>query len=145
MFTDLIYETLHQAVVANKIHPILVNFTAALIPVSVGSDILARFLDKRSLRDTAWWTMCFAALLTPFTALAGWLFWTSADDGVTGMTIHKWLGSSIAMLLIGLVAWRWRYFTSDSRPSAYYLLVASAIVGAVIYVGHLGGEQSFPM
>ncbi len=32
-------ESLHPFVSAYKVHPILVNFTAALIPVSVGSDI----------------------------------------------------------------------------------------------------------
>ena len=32
-----VYETLHQFVSAYKVHPILVNFTAALIPVSVAS------------------------------------------------------------------------------------------------------------
>lgn len=143
LFADSVCDILHQFVVANKIHPILVNFTAALIPVSVGSDIFAKLLDKQSLRDTGWWTLCFAAAITPFTAIAGWLFWTTADDGVPDMTIHKWIGTTLAVLLAGLVLWRWSYFKSNSQPSAFYLLVALAVVGAVAYTGHLGGEQSF--
>lgn len=143
LFADSVFETLQQFVVANKIHPILVNFTAALIPVSVSSDVLARVFDKQSLRDTGWWTLCFAAAITPFTAIAGWLFWTTADDGVPNMTIHKWLGTTLAVLLAGLALWRWSFFRSNSQPSVFYLLVSVVFVGAVAYTGHLGGEQSF--
>ncbi len=143
LLADSVYETLRQFVSAYKVHPILVNFTAALIPVSVGSDILARVFGKQTLRDTGWWTLCFAAVITPFTASAGWLFWMEDDNGVIGMTIHKWLGTALAMLLVGLVLWRWWFFKSNSRPSVVYLLVALVVVGAVVYQGHLGGDQSF--
>jgi uncharacterized membrane protein len=138
-----VYETLHQFVIAYKVHPILVNFTAALVPVSVGSDILGWIFGKQTLRDTGWWTLCFAAVITPFTAIAGWLFWTEMDVGVPSMTIHKWLGTSLAVLLVGLVLWRWWFFKGDRRPSVFYLLVALAVVGALVYQGHLGGDQSF--
>ena len=137
------YEALHQFVVAYKIHPILVNFTAALIPVSVVSDILGKSLAKQTLRDTGWWTLCFAAIITPFTAIYGWLFWMKDDVGEAGMAIHKWLGTTLVMVLICLVAWRWSFFKSNRWPSLFYLLVALAVVGAVVYQGHLGGDQSF--
>ena len=138
-----VYGALHHFVSDYKVHPILVNFTAALIPVSVGSDILAKALRKQTLRDTGWWTMCFAACITPFTACAGWLFWMDDDNGATNMTIHKWLGTSAAVLLIGFVLWRWWFFKRDLWPNILYLLVGLVIVGAVVYQGHLGGEQSF--
>ncbi|HVC97457.1 MAG TPA: DUF2231 domain-containing protein [Pirellulales bacterium] len=139
------FEALRQFVSAYLVHPILVNFTAALIPISVVSDVLGRILTKETLRDTGWWTLCFAAVITPFTAMAGWLFWMDGDIGVTGMTIHKWLGTTLAVLLVGLVVWRWWFFKSDRWPSNYYLLVALAVVGAVVYQGFLGGSQSFSM
>jgi uncharacterized membrane protein len=140
-----VYETLHQFVSAYKVHPILVNFTAALIPVSVASDILGRLLARPTLRDTGWWTLCIAAVITPLTALAGWLWWMEDDNGVTGMLIHQWLGTSVAVLLVGLAVWRWWFFKSNRSPSVLYLLVALGVVGALIYQGHLGGQQAFSM
>jgi uncharacterized membrane protein len=111
----------------------------------VGSDILVRIFDKRTLRDTAWWTLCLAALVTTFTATAGWLFWTKDDNVVATMTVQKWLGTNLAVLLVGLVLWRWWYFKGSSRPGLYYLLPASAVAGAVVYQRYLGGEQIFSM
>jgi len=136
-------DSLKKFVTDQKIHPILVNFTAALVPVSVLTDIVARLLKKESIRATAWWTLFIAGCVTPFTVLAGWLFWMDDDNGVTGMTIHKWLGTAMAFILVGLLLWRWRAFKKDQWPSAAYLLVGVIIVGAMMYQGHLGGEQSF--
>ncbi len=140
-----VFEALHQFVSSYLVHPILVNFTAALIPVSVVSDILGRIFAKQTLRDTGWWTLCFAAIITPFTAIAGWLYWMPDDIGVTGMTIHKWLGTTLAVLLVGLVVWRWWFFNSNRWPNLFYLLIALAVVAALVYQGHLGGDQSFSM
>ena len=59
---------LQQFVMATKLHPILVNFTAALVPVSVGSDLLCRSFKREPLRQTGWWTLLYATAITPFTA-----------------------------------------------------------------------------
>jgi uncharacterized membrane protein len=48
---DSVYSTLHQFVSDHKVHPILVNFTAALVPVSVASDIVAKVFHKQTLRS----------------------------------------------------------------------------------------------
>ncbi len=57
-----------------NIHPILVNFTAALIPASIASDLLGKVLRRQSFGDAAWWMLFYAALITPLTALTGWLW-----------------------------------------------------------------------
>ena len=126
----------------HRIHPILVNFTAALVPVSLGSDLLARWTRKDSLTQTGRWTMIFAGAITPLTALAGWLFWMSDDVGVKGMMIHKWLGTALGLLIPALAFWRARA-REERRPGAAYLLLAAAVVALLIYQGSLGGAQVF--
>lgn len=126
-----------------KLHPILVNFTAALIPVSIGSDILAGYFKNESLRDTAWWTLLYATLITPFTAVAGWLFWMKDDNGVLGMTIHKYLGTTLAALLVGLFLWRWKFHKERRWVSMGYLIIGIVFVVALAVQGYLGGEQVF--
>lgn len=128
---------------ATKLHPILVNFTAALIPVSVGSDIIGRFLKSEPLRSTAWWTLFYATIITPFTAITGWLFWMGDDNGVTGMTIHKWLGTAMVVLLFGLFAWRWNFHKRQQWPTLIYLIIGAILVAVTGFQGHLGGEQVF--
>lgn len=126
-----------------KLHPILVDFTAGLIPVSVAGDLFARLMKKDEWRIVAWWNMLLATIITPFTAITGWLFWMPDDVGHVGMTIHKWLGTALAVLIIGLFLWR-RTFRIKRQPvSVAYLLVAILFVAALVVQGTLGGHQVF--
>lgn len=134
---------LRQLVMSTKLHPILVNFTAALVPVSVASDFAGRLTRKESLQATAWWTLLFATLVTPFTAVAGWLFWMKDDNGVTGMTVHKWLGSGLVVLLFGLFVWRWSLHRRQLGPTTAYLLAGGVVIAALVVQGVLGGQQVF--
>jgi uncharacterized membrane protein len=138
-----IYSALQQFVSMTKLHPILVNFTAALVPVSVFSDFAGRLIKGESLRHTAWWTLLYATAVTPFTAITGWLFWMDDDNGVTGMTIHKWLGSALALLLFVLFAWRAKLRFQGKWASTPYLVAGLVFVAALVYQGHIGGEQVF--
>lgn len=134
---------LRQLVLENKLHPILVNFTAALVPISLLSDAAGRLRANDGLRATGWWTLFFAAAITPLTVATGWLFWMPDDAGATGMQIHKWLGTGFAALLVGLALWRWQFHRRGRAPAPAYLVVALVLVGALMYQGHLGGSQSF--
>lgn len=134
---------LKEFVMATKLHPVLVNFTAALVPVSIASDLIGRFTKIESLRNTGWWTLFYATVVTPFTAITGWLFWMGDDNGVTGMTIHKWLGTGLAVLLFGLLAWRFNLHRKNQWPTMAYFIAGGIFVAALAYQGHLGGEQVF--
>lgn len=134
---------LQAFVMATKLHPILVNFTAALVPVSVGSDAAAYYFKNTSLRATAWWTFVYAVAITPFTAAAGWLFWMKDDNGVAGMTVHKWLGTSLVVLLGLLFLWRRKFRRDDVWVSLPYLAVGAVLVALLALQGHLGGAQTY--
>ncbi len=136
-------ELLKHFINVTKLHPILVNFTAALIPFSIFTDCVAKYKNAVNLRDFGWWTLLCAAVVTPVTAAAGWLFWMKDDNGVAGMTIHKWLGTGIAVLLFGLFYFRHRFYRQQKFVSSLYIIVAILFVLALIYQGHLGGIQTY--
>jgi uncharacterized membrane protein len=128
------------------IHPILVNFTAALVPVSVGSDVLAKLLRLESLKSTAWWTLLFAALITPLTVFAGWFWRFSLPAAALSedlIFIHQWLGTLCVLLFIILAIWRGWLFLKNRETSYLYLLLAFIVVAALMYQGSLGGKMVF--
>lgn len=129
----------------DHIHPILVNFTAALVPASFASDVLGRISRKQSLHHAAWWMLLFAAIITPFTALAGWLWKRSVGSSLPPASImtHQWLGITLACLFIILALWRWSIYSRDKVPGAPYLLFALLVVLALVYQGTLGGTMVF--
>lgn len=125
-------------------HPILVNFTAGLIPASFLLDLLGAWLKRDALRVSAWWTLLLAAALTPLTALAGWLWMRSMEHtGHWQMPIHMWLGISLAFLFVALAVWRGWMYRHGTAPGWLYALAAAVLLGALMYQGDLGGSMSF--
>jgi len=128
-----------------QIHPILVNFTAALLPLSFLSDLLGRMLKRKSLHHAAFWIIVYAACITPFTAAAGWWWKHAAGAGLPAklITVHQWLGTAAVLIFIGLGVWRWRIHKQDLTPPLSYLVSALAGVLALVYQGSLGGAMVF--
>src|SRR5947209_8120656 len=82
-----------------ELHPILVNFTAALLPLALLSDLLGLWLKRSSLHAAASWMVLYAAIITPLTGLAGW-WWKSQSAGTLPpdlITVHQWLGMSLVV------------------------------------------------
>src|SRR3954463_10962659 len=125
------------------LHPILVNFTAALVPTSFASDVAGRIFKKQSLHHAGWWTLLYATCITPLTGLAG-LWWKRAvADAVPPQLLrtHQWLGISLAVALVVLCSWRWRIHRRDELPSLPYLALAAIAVAGLILQGELGGKM----
>lgn len=126
------------------VHPILVNFTAALIPGSVFSDLLGRFTRRQSLVAAGWWMLLYAAIVTPFTVLAGWYWRFQMEEmDMAPMTTHAWLGTVLAAVFVPLLGWRWRHHREETIPGPAYLACAGVAVILLIVQGHLGATMSF--
>ena len=126
------------------IHPILVNFTAALIPTSFAADALGRLLKYPSLRSTGWWTLLLATAVTPLTVLVGWLWMRSMGDmDHWQMKYHLWLGVGIAAALVPVLLWRGWLQRRERPVGVPYFVVAAIVMGALGLQGELGGSMSF--
>jgi uncharacterized membrane protein/plastocyanin len=128
-----------------ELHPILVNFTAALLPLAFLSDLLGRILRRQSLHNAAWWMVLYAAAITPLTVAAGWWWRHAAGPDLPArlITVHQWLGTAAAILFIILAVWRWTIYKRETQPTLGYLTFAFVTVLALIYQGSLGGRMVF--
>jgi uncharacterized membrane protein len=127
------------------IHPILVNFTAALVPASFGSDVLGKITRRQSLHAAGFWMLIYAAAITPFTALAGFVWKRSVASALPPeqILVHQWLGISLAALFVVLGGWRWVLHSRDTNPGIAYLGLCLLLVLALMYQGALGGQMAF--
>ena len=129
----------------DEIHPILVNFTAALLPLALLSDLFGRIFRRQSLHAAGLWMMAFEATITPLTVIAGW-WWKSTEANELPpklITVHQWLGTAAAVLFILLAVWRWTFHRRAIPPSWTYIGFATVAVLALIYQGSLGGTMVF--
>jgi uncharacterized membrane protein len=128
-----------------ELHPILVNFTAALLPLALFSDLLGRWLKRSSLHSAAAWMVLYAAIITPLTGAAGW-WWKIKSAGTLPpelIAVHQWLGTSLALVFIVLAVWRWRLYRRNAVPTLAYLAFAVVAMLALVYQGSLGGAMVF--
>jgi uncharacterized membrane protein len=128
-----------------EFHPILVNFTAALLPLALLSDILGLTFRRQSFHNAAWWMSLYAAVITPFTAAAGWWWKRTQGSALPAklITVHQWLGTAVVALLVLLAIWRWSIHKRDAAPSFPYIMLAAIVVLALVYQGSLGGRMVF--
>jgi plastocyanin/uncharacterized membrane protein len=128
-----------------ELHPILVNFTAALLPLALFSDLLGLWLKRSSLHSVAAWMVLYTAIITPLTGAAGW-WWKIRSGGTLPpelIAVHQWLGTSLALVFIVLAVWRWRLYRQNPVPTLAYLVFALVAVLALVYQGSLGGAMVF--
>jgi uncharacterized membrane protein len=126
------------------LHPLFVNFTAALIPVSFVFDLLGAWLRKDVLRAVGWWTLACAAFATPFTVLFGWLWFRSMGDADQWqMPIHQWLGTAAGVVVLLVAAWRGWMYRTGRHPNWMYGVVGCALLAALVFQADLGASMSF--
>jgi plastocyanin/uncharacterized membrane protein len=128
-----------------EFHPILVNFTAALLPLAFLSDLLGLWWKRASLHNAATWMVLYEAIITPLTGAAGWWWKSQVGPALPPavITVHEWLGTSLAVIFILLAIWRWRIQKRNAVPGISYMVVVAIVALALVYQGSLGGLMVF--
>ena len=126
------------------LHPLLVHFTAALLPMSFVMELTGRIFNRDSLRAAAWWMLLTGTIVTPFTVLFGWLWLNDMDiDIERQMFIHQWLGTVLAGVYVALTGWRGMLLVKGRKVPVVYLVVLGLMTLALFVQGHIGAQISF--
>ena len=129
----------------NHVHPVLVHFTTALFPVSLLSDTIGKYSTRYSLNEAAFWMLLYAAVATPLTAFAGWM-WADALSSMSGgkvsetLQTHQLIGFALTLTYLVTAVWRGRTYVLRKKPGLTYLAAAGLITVALFYQGYLGGK-----
>src|ERR1043166_4953694 len=131
-----------------NIHMIVVHFPIALLPVSLGLDVLGRVFGSRDLHAAGRWTLWIGTLAA---GAAVWSGLEGADDVhayVTDaadelMDLHQNLQLGTLGAAIGLSLWRLVARPFPDRGSLVYLLIALAMNVNLVVASDLGGQMVF--
>ena len=131
-----------MAVRAQDVHPAVVHFPIALLPLAIGADLLGRLTRRRSLGETGRHLMPVAALTAAVSALTGLMAQTGVDvEDRPRRTLarHRNMNVALAGLTTAMAAWRWR----RRVPTPAYLALGLAGIGMLSYSSYLGATMVY--
>ena len=127
----------------HEVHAALVHYPIALLPLSVGADLIARFADSDGAAELGRRTIGLAAGSAAASAVAGLI----AQEGVkthgeishAELVTHRTLNLG-AVAVTGLMALSRR---GRRRAGWGYLAAGLATIGGVVYSAYLGGNMVY--
>lgn len=131
-----------MAVKLQELHPSLVHFPIALLPVAIGADLLARVTGSRRLSTVGKALMPVAAASAAISAAAGLVAQqeVKAEGEAQALLVtHRNLNLSLTAIS-GLMA---AYRMGEEEAGAGYLALGLAGLGALSYSAYLGGKMVY--
>ena len=126
----------------HEVHPSLVHYPLALLPLAVVTDTLGYLTRNRRLLAAGRW----ATLLTAATAAAAGTAGLLAQEEVVAegkardlLVTHRTMNIALTLATAVLAAWRWR----RRAPSPLSLAVGAVGLGAMSYSAYLGGRMVY--
>jgi uncharacterized membrane protein len=131
-----------MAIRTHEVHPAIVHFPITLLPIAVGADLLGRATGNRTLAEIGRWAMPLTAVSAAVSAATGLV----AQEEVKAegrahdlLVTHRTLNLSFVAISALMSAWRLK----SERPSASYLTLGLASLGAVSYSAYLGSKMVY--
>jgi uncharacterized membrane protein len=125
-----------------EVHPSLVHYPLAFLPLAVATDALGYLTGRRRLLQAGRW----ATLLTAAGAAAAGTTGLIAQEQVAAegeardlLVTHRTLNVALTLTMTGLAAWRWR----RRAPTPVSLAISTLGLGALAYSAYLGGRMVY--
>jgi uncharacterized membrane protein len=128
-----------MAIQLQEMHPALVHFPIALLPLAVGADAVGSVTDNESAFSFGQKAICIAAAGAVASAVTGLI--AGEEVNVEGasqdmLMTHRNLNFVAALVATGMALWRIKH----RKPTPTYLAVGAAGVGILAYTAYLGGK-----
>jgi uncharacterized membrane protein len=126
----------------HEVHPAIVHFPIALLPVALGADLLGRLTGSETLKDIGRIAMPLTAAGAAASALSGLI----AQEEVVAegeahdiLVTHRNMNISLVGVVTAMAAGR----MGRKEASAGYLALGAAALGAVSYSAYLGSKMVY--
>ena len=119
-----------------RTHPIMVHFPTAFFPTALFTAIVGR--RRPGFAAPVQFLVIAGGVLTPIAAVLGWLDAASEEPSLL-LTVHRWLGTGIAVAALALGLWAWR---KPERDRSLGMILGLCVITSVIVVqGWYGGAM----
>ncbi len=126
----------------HEVHPSIVHFPIAAMPLAIGADLLGRVTGSERLSDAGRVLMPIAAASAAISAVFGLIAQEEVNaEGEAGnlLITHRNLNLSLTSVSALMAAWRW----GKREAGAGYLALGLAGLGALSYSAYLGGKMVY--
>lgn len=128
-----------MAIGLQEMHPALVHFPIALLPLAVGADAIGSLSCSQSAFSFGQKAVCVAAVGAVAAAVTGLI--AGEEVNVEGpsqdaLMTHRNMNFIATVAAVGMALWRVKH----RKPNAAYLGVGAAGVGILAYTAYLGGK-----
>ena len=131
-----------MAMKLQEVHPSLVHFPLALLPLSVGADLLGRLTGSEALLDIGRRTMPLAAGSAVVAGVAGLMAQTEVEadgEALEMLKTHRTLNLGLVTVASAMAAYR----SGRERPSVGYLAMGLVGLATMAYSAYLGGAMVY--
>ena len=130
-----------MAIHLQEMHPVMVHFPIALLPLAIGADIVGRMIGNERVVSFGKYAIviaAFGAVAAVVTGLIAGEEVLNAEEGRPRdmLQTHRTLNVLVMLIICGMAVWR----VQHALPNAAYLGVGAAAICVILYTGYLGGK-----